>query len=157
MKYEIHSLSDAHAADASAVVQESFLGLSAADWRPAARSAFLKSTAPASLQNKLGTMTFAAGAFCVDGIAGVLLMPSPRLLGLVFVRPGWVRLGIGEALWESARVHIEAKFPDVSTIEVNSTPSAVGFYNSAGFERDGHRAVRMACWLPARAPGAKVL
>lgn len=109
-------------------------------------------------------MTFATGAFSGEGIAGVILMPSPGLLGLLFVRPRSLRLGIGQALWESARAHIETKFPGVSTVEVNSTPSAVGFYRSVGFvplssefEGDGHRAVRMACWLPARALGAKVL
>ena len=163
MKYEIRSLTDAHAAEASGVIQESFLGLVAADWHADARSSFLKSTAPASLQNKLRTMTFAAGAFSADEMAGVILMPSPTLLGALFVRLRCVRLGIGQALWESARAHIETTFPEVNTVELNATRYAVGFYKSVGFvsisaefERDGQRAVRMACWLPARALGAGV-
>jgi GNAT superfamily N-acetyltransferase len=164
MKYEIRSLTKAHAAEASAVVHESFLALVAADWHPDARRSFLEATAPAPLQNKLSTMTFAAGGFAEDGIAGVILMPSPSLLGLLFVRPRWLRLGIGQALWESARTHIEAEFPAVTTVELNATPYAVRFYKSVGFipissefERDGRRAIRMACWLPARALGANAL
>jgi GNAT superfamily N-acetyltransferase len=164
MKYEIRSLTSAHAADASAVIQESFLALAAADWRPDARSAFLEATAPSPLQIKMSTMTFAAGAFSDGGIAGVILMPSPSLLGLLFVRPRWLRIGIGQALWESARAHIETRFPEVQTVELNSTPYGVGFYKSVGFvpvssefERDGQRAIRMACWLPARVLGANAL
>jgi GNAT superfamily N-acetyltransferase len=161
VKYEIRSLTNAHAAEASAVIQESFLGLATADWQPDARRAFLEATARESLEQKLTTMTFSAGAFSEGGIAGVVLMPNPNLLGLLFVRPHWLRLGIGRALWESARKHIEAGFPEVNTVELNATPYAVGFYKSIGFipissefERDGQRAVRMACWLPARALGA---
>jgi len=112
MKYEIRSLTTAHAAGASAVIQESFLALAAGDWHPDARSSFLEATAPAPLQNKVRTMTFAAGAFSESGIAGVILMPSPILLGLLFVHPRWLRLGIGRALWESARTHIEATLMD---------------------------------------------
>jgi GNAT superfamily N-acetyltransferase len=162
MKYEIRSLTNAHAAEASAVVHESFLALAAAHWHADAQRVFLEATAPAPLQNKLGTMTIAAGAFSEAGMAGVILMPSPTLLGLLFVRPRWLRLGIGQALWESARTHIEAGFPEVDTVEVNATPYAVAFYKSVGFvpissefEREGRRAIRMACWLPARALGAK--
>jgi GNAT superfamily N-acetyltransferase len=164
MNYEIRSLSNAHAPEASAVIQESFLGLAAAAWRPDARGVFLEATAPASLQNKLNTMTFAAGAFSDGGIAGVILMPSPNLLGALFVRPRWLLRGIGRALWESARAHIEARFSEVNTVELNATPYAVPFYKSIGFvpissefERDGQRAIRMACWLPARALGANVI
>ena len=163
MRYEIRSLTDAHAADASAVIQESFLALAAVDWRSDARSSFLEATAPASLQDKLITMTFAAAAFSEAGMAGVILMPNPNLLGLLFVRPCWLRLGIGKALWESARAHIEANFREVQTIELNATAYAVSFYRSVGFvpisaefEREGRRATRMACWLPARALGAEL-
>jgi GNAT superfamily N-acetyltransferase len=165
MIYDIRSLTCAHAAEASAVIKESFLALAAADWRPDARSVFLEATAPAPLQNKVSAMIFfAAGAFSEGQIAGVILMPSPSLLGLLFVRPRWLRMGIGQALWESARTHIETRFPEVHTVELNATPYAVPFYKSVGFvpisaqfERDGQRAIRMACWLPARALGASAL
>ena len=163
MKYEVRFLTDEHMAEASAVIQESFLGLAAADWQSEAQSFFLANTAPGSLQKKLSTMTFAAGGFLEGGMAGVILMPSPNLLGLLFVRPRWLRLGIGRALWESARADIETRFPEVNTVELNATLYAVPFYKSVGFapissefERDGQRAVRMACWLPARALGAEL-
>jgi predicted GNAT family N-acyltransferase len=164
MKYEVRSLTNAHTAEASAVIQESFLALAAADWQPDARRVFLQTTAREPLENKLTTMTFAAGAFSEVGIAGVILMPEPTLLGLLFVRPRCLRSGIGRALWESARAHIETRFPEAHTVELNATPYAVPFYKSVGFvpisaefERDGQRAVRMACWLPGRALGASLL
>jgi predicted GNAT family N-acyltransferase len=164
MKYEIRSLTNAHAAEASAVIEESFLALAASDWRADARSVFLESTAPAPLQHQMSRMTFAAGAFSEERLAGVIVMPSPGLLGLLFVRPRWLRMGIGQALWESARAHIQGRFPEVDTVELNATPYAVPFYKSVGFvpissefEREGQRAIRMACWLPARALGAHVL
>ncbi len=163
MKYNISSLTNEHVAEASAVIQESFLALAAADWRPDARRAFIDTTAPACLQKLLAKMTIAAGAFSEDGITGVILMPSPNLLGILFVRPSCLRLGIGRSLWESARAQIEARFPEVHTVELNATPYAVPFYKSVGFapissefERDGQRAIRMACWLPARALDASV-
>lgn len=161
MKYEIRSLTKAHAVDASMVIQESFLVLASADWHVDARRVFLEATAPEPLAHRLPTMTFAAGAFSDGGITGVILMPSPSLLGLLFVHPRRLRLGIGQALWESARAHIETRFPEVNTVELNATPYAVRFYKSVGFvpissefEREGQRAIRMACWLPARALGA---
>ena len=103
-------------------------------------------------------MALAAGAFSENEMVGVILMPSPSLLGALFVRPRWLRLGIGRALWEWARAQIETRFPEVNTVELNATSYAVPFYKSVGFvpisaefERDGQRATRMACWLPARA------
>jgi predicted GNAT family N-acyltransferase len=66
-------------------------------------------------------------------------------------------------LWESARAHVESAFPDVETVELNSSPYAVAFYRSIGFvpisaefARRGARVTRMVCGLPARAPGATV-
>ena len=48
-------------------------------------------------------------------------------------------------------------------MELNSTPYAIEFYRALGFVpisaefvRDGARATRMACWLPARALGAEL-
>ena len=89
-------------------------------------------------------------------------MPKPTLLAVLFVEPGWLRRGIGRALWESARSHIAAAFPEISTVQVNATPYAVPFYRAVGFmpisapyNHDGCRVTRMACWLPARALGAE--
>jgi predicted GNAT family N-acyltransferase len=97
----------------------------------------------------------------VDSKVGFILMPKPSLLGMLFVHPSSLRLGIGKQLWEQARAHVEVSFPEVKTVELNSTPYALHFYRSIGFvpisaefQRGGCRATRMACWLPARALGA---
>lgn len=60
--------------------------------------------------------------------------------------------------WEQARAAVEARAPDVRTVELTATPlarpayRALGFYPiSEAFERRGSVATRMACWLPGRA------
>jgi acyl-CoA thioesterase len=147
------SAADAHAA--SALVHESFTALVAADWEPGARDAFLAQSLPEPLAVKLGQCSFAAAAFEGDRMVGFLLMPAPSLLGMVFVRPADLRRGIGRLLWNHARRDVEARHPDVRTIELNSTPCALAFYRSIGFmpisrefAREGCRATRMANWLP---------
>jgi ribosomal protein S18 acetylase RimI-like enzyme len=74
---------------------------------------------------------------------------------MLFVHPQHLRQGIGRALWESARTHIESALPQTKTVELNATPYSVAFYQSLGFVVKGARATRMACWLPARSPGAE--
>jgi ribosomal protein S18 acetylase RimI-like enzyme len=83
---------------------------------------------------------------------------------MLFVHPQYQRQGAGRSLWETARAHIEAAPPHVTTVELNATTVAVAFYRSLGFvpissefERKGARAIRMACWLPARSLGAEIL
>ena len=89
---------------------------------------------------------------------GFLLMPTPALLGMLFVHPDWLRRGVGRELWETARQYVEGNQKSVRTVELNATPYAVPFYLSLGFmpiskefKQAGCRATRMACWLPARA------
>lgn len=83
---------------------------------------------------------------------------------MLFVHPSRLRQGIATKLWEYARTRLEAEFPEARTVELNSTRYAVEFYRAAGFvpisaefRRGGARAVRMACWLPARGLGAELL
>lgn len=97
-------------------------------------------------------------------MVGFLLMPTPILLGMLFVHPSRLRQGIGTRLWECARTRLESEFPEARTVELNSTPYAVDFYRALGFvpifaeyARGRARATRMACWLPARALGAELL
>ncbi|HUG23371.1 GNAT family N-acetyltransferase [Piscinibacter sp.] len=143
------------------MIGRSFNALVAADWEPAACRVFLEESSPARLRDALQTAAHAAGAFSDSGVLGFILMPRPSVLGMLFVDPGSLRLGIGRQLWEHARAHVEASFPDVKTVELNASPQAVPFYRSVGFtpisaefRRAGCRATRMACWLPARALGA---
>jgi predicted GNAT family N-acyltransferase len=158
----IRMLTAADAAPASAVIDASFTGLAAADWEPHAQHVFLADSTPASIAARLEVAAYAAGSFAGGRMVGFLLMPTPALLGMLFVHPQWLRHGIASSLWESARAHVESAFPTVKTVELNATPYAVPFYRSVGFvaisaqfEREGCRATRMACWLPARALGAE--
>ncbi len=152
----------ADAEDASALIHMSFLELAAKDWEPQAVQIFLDESSPASMRERLKAATYAAGAYLQERLVGFILMPTPTLLGMLFVHPQSLRRGIGRALWEAARAHIGSNFPQAITVELNSTPYAVVFYQSLGFfpissafQRSGTRATRMACWLPARSLGAE--
>jgi predicted GNAT family N-acyltransferase len=81
---------------------------------------------------------------------------------MLFVEPASLRQGVARALWEHARAYVETHHPEVTTVELNSTPYALQFYRSVGFvpisrefNRGGCRATRMACWLPARSLAAE--
>ncbi len=159
-------LRDASQADAEAVsqlVHTSFSMLVAASWSPSASATFLTESAPARLAAAIGSAAVALVAISKDRPVGFLLMPSPRLLALLFVHPDYLRKGIGSELWERARSTIESDHPDVQTVELNATPYSAGFYRSLGFapisrefEFRGCRATRMACWLPARSRNCAV-
>ncbi len=154
----IRALTSADAAAAAAVVQRSFLAGVAPDWTREAVETFLGESSAETLTAKLREVALATGAFDGPDLHGVLLMQRPGMLGMLFVHPASRRQGIGRALWEHARRHVEAQHPDTRTVEVNAAPGAVAFYRAHGFaplstmfEREGARAMRMACWLPARA------
>ena len=155
--------SEADADALSALVRESFTGLASEGWTSSAVAFLLAEASPESLALKLRQPTFAAGTFVGPQAVGFLLMLTPSVLGMMFVHPLWFRRGIGRALWEQARAHVEAAHPEVKTVELNATRFAFPFYRrlgfvpvSAEFRRAGCRAIRMACWLPARALGAEL-
>lgn len=159
----IRPVRPSEAASISALVRESFVELAAPDWEERAQQRFFAEIEPESLARKIAAAAYAAGAFRGDRILGFLLMPSPALLGSLFVHPNSLRQGIATALWESARLRLETAFPEVRTVELNSTPYALEFYRKVGFvpisaefTRDGARVIRMACWLPARALAAEL-
>jgi D-alanyl-D-alanine carboxypeptidase len=140
---------------ASALVHRSFNTLAAADWEPKARAVFLQESSPERLEN--ASAAHAAGAFFGGEIVGFLSMPAPSVLSMLFVDPRHVRRGIGRALWEAARTHVESVFPEVTTVELNSTPFALPFYRAMGFTpisrefvREGCRVTRMAYRLTRR-------
>ena len=87
-----------------------------------------------------------------------ILLPRPTLVQLLFVAPNHLRKGIGRALWNAARAHLEEKHSGVTTVELNSSPYALAAYKALGFfpisepfRRKGAVATRMACWLPGKA------
>jgi GNAT superfamily N-acetyltransferase len=150
------------AEQASRLVHASFRALAAHDWSPEATEAFRAGSTPDRLREKIAGAAYAAVAQSAEQTVGFLLMPSPAMLGMLFVHPAWSLRGIGRRLWEGARAHVEVEFPGIKTIELNATPFALSFYRSLGFAPisapfvvNGARAIRMACWLPARALGAE--
>jgi GNAT superfamily N-acetyltransferase len=162
MKSILRPVTAAEMAGASALIHASFLALVAADWEPAARTAFLNESSTEMLERKLQVAAYQLGAFIDAQLVGFLMLTSPAILSNLFVHPQFLRQGIGRRLWEGARAHIEAAFPTVRTVELNATPSAYEFYLRLGFAPisgqyllKGARVTRMACWLPARALGAE--
>lgn len=160
------TLREASPADADAVselIHTSFSVLAAADWSESARATFLAESAPSPLAAGIASSVLSLIANFEARPVGFLLMPSPRLLAMLFVDPGCLRSGIGAKLWKKARSTIEADHPEVQTVEINATPNSVPFYRAIGFfpistefEFRGCRATRMACWLPALSRGCKV-
>ena len=162
MSLVVRAIGETESAEASAVIQASFVALAAPDWEPNAQSVFLSESSPEALHQRAAESALILGAFIESKLVGVLLMRTPSVLGMLFVHPEWLRRGIARSLWEYARAEIERTFPTVKTVELNSTPYALGFYRAAGFAPisqefvlGGCRATRMACWLPARALGAE--
>lgn len=153
-------LRPATAADLPAIaklVQAGFMQHVAPDWAPSAQQDFLRDTTAEKLAGPIAEATFAAVYEIEAQLLGMLFMPRPTLVQLFFVAPSHLRRGIGRALWEAARLHLEEQHPDTKTVELNSSPYAVPAYRALGFfpiskpfVRKGTVATRMACWLPGR-------
>jgi GNAT superfamily N-acetyltransferase len=141
----------------SALVRASFQAFVAPDWGDDARTHFMAETTPAKMAGFIDGAAFASVALLADQVLGVLLMPRPDVVRLCFVAPTHVGQGIGRALWEAARQHIESAHSGVQTVELNASPYAVGAYQAWGFyplskpyRKAGWVATHMACWLPDR-------
>jgi len=157
MRVAIRAATDADADTASALVHASFHALAATDWQAEAVDTFVRESSPDGIRARLATAAYAAVAHAGDAMVGFLLMPKPALLGMLFVDPLHARRGVGRALWEAARMHVQTAFPDTGTVELNATPYARAFYRALGFAPisseyrfHGTRATRMACWLRER-------
>lgn len=153
----VRKIAEPEASAASELVRVSFTALAANDWEPRARAKFLEEASPESMQRKLSLAVCTIGAYTQGNLVGLLLMPRPSLLEMLFVHPEHLRQGLATSLWERARTEVESSFPAVKTVELNSTPYALRFYRAVGFAPissefvvGGCRATRMACWLPAR-------
>ena len=141
----------------SRLVHASFRAHVASDWELVAQESLLTDTSTEKLAARIAESVIVLLHEEEESILGVILLPRPNLVQLCFVAPGHVRNGIGRALWEAARMRIEADFPEVKTVELNSTPYAVSAYKAMGFYpisepffRAGAVATRMACWLPGK-------
>ena len=151
----------ATAEDAPAIaelVQAGFIEHVAPDWEPSAQQGFLTDTTAEKLESVITKATLVAVYEEQDQILGVIVLPRPTLVQLLFVAPSHLRCGIGRTLWETARTYLEEQHPKVTTVELNSSPYALAAYKALGFfpislpfRRKGAVATRMACWLPGRA------
>jgi predicted GNAT family N-acyltransferase len=158
MKYTIRSSQSEDAEMASALIQQSFIQLVGPDWETQAVHTFLAETSGKCIRDLISKAAFTAVAEVQGQLVGFILMPSPDLIGLLFVRPEFLRNGIAKSLWQAARHHIKTTSKEVKTVELNSTPYAVAAYRALGFypisepfRRGGCSATRMACWLPGEA------
>jgi GNAT superfamily N-acetyltransferase len=142
----------------SKLVQAGFMAHIASDWEPSARQSFLEDTEASKLAPKLAEA--AVCLVCEEGgqLVGVMFLPRPTLVQLLFVAPDHERKGVARALWSAVREHLQEKHPEVTTVELNSSPYAVAAYEALGFfpisrpfKRKGAVATRMACWLPGQA------
>lgn len=138
------------------LVHCSFRACVSADWSQSASGRFVEESSPERLRARLRCATYAVVARSGRSTVGFMLMSSPTVLSMLFVQPEWMRLGIGRELWQSARAYVELCRPDVKTIELNSSPYALRFYDAMGFiaiaapfEVDGTRATRMAYHMRA--------
>ena len=163
MSFEIRPVAAADTQAVSALVQLSFRALGADGWSPEAQQNFHAETTPSVLADKIAAALFSAVAVSADTIAGFTMLSRPNRLDILFVHPDHLRRGIGRALWEAARAHVQAGYPEIKTVELNATAYALPFYRSIGFvpisrpfDARGARATRMACWLPARQLGAEI-
>lgn len=154
---QVDRATEQDAPEAAGLVHASFNALAAGAWSPVARERFLAESSAQRLGTAIREAAYAALARLKGAPAGFVLMPTPRVLGMLFVHPDHLRRGVARSLWEAARAQVETDHPDVTTVELNATPYAVPAYLALGFvaisrsfERDGCVATRMACWLPAR-------
>ena len=158
MNYTIRPAQPIEAERVSSLVQQSFAAFVAPDWEATAVDTFVAETSGDCIRRLIETAAFHAVAESRGQLVGFILLPIPSLIGLLFVSPDHLRTGIAKSLWQSARRHIETEFKTVKTIELNSSPYAVGAYRALGFYpisqpflRRGCVATRMACWLPGEA------
>jgi GNAT superfamily N-acetyltransferase len=151
----------ATANDAPAIaelVHAGFTAHVAPDWESSAQQSFLRDTTAEKFEAVIAQATFVAVYEERSQVLGVIALPRPTLVQLLFVAPSHLRRGIGRALWEAGRSHLEEQHPEITTVELNSSPYAVAAYKALGFfpiskpfRRRGALATRMACWLPGRA------
>jgi GNAT superfamily N-acetyltransferase len=158
MHYALRTCTVADAQAVSKLVHRTFAEFVAPEWELSACETFGTETSPDKFCNILSEATFASVAAVEQQIVGIIVLPKPNLLSLLFVHRDWHKQGVARALWQAARTHLETHNPDVKTVELNSTPYALPAYRSLGFypiseqfKRSGSVATRMACWLPGRA------
>ena len=136
-------------------IRRAFDASVACDWSAEARATFFAEASPENLGKAFAQAFFGEVATADEACVGVILLPTPRLLALLFVDPEFQRRQIASTLFAHAAAAVLGSDPPVSTISLNSTRAAIPFYESRGFfrispefTRTGTVAQRMALWLP---------
>lgn len=157
----IRSLTDDDFPTVAALVRASFTRYIAPGWSTTAGESFNAEVTSDLFGQLAAAGAYSIGSFQGELLQGVLVMPTPTRLRMLFVDPARIKQGIGRRLWQQARKHLAEHHPDVQTVELNASPYAYGFYRQLGFvplSREyqylGSRTTRMACWLPAERFGA---
>jgi GNAT superfamily N-acetyltransferase len=136
---------------ASELVRRGFETYVAPEWEPEAAREFVEIDIGSERMGRLiAESAFTAGTFGDGGeLLGLLIMPQPTWLALLFVDPDLFRRGIARELWERARRFILTVTPPVEAVDLNASTFAIGFYLKVGFvtgervELKGRRGTRM--------------
>jgi GNAT superfamily N-acetyltransferase len=136
---------------ASDLVRRGFEVYVAPEWEAQAAREFVQTDIGIErMQRLIIESAFTAGTFGAGGeLLGLVIMPKPSWLALLFVDPDLFRLGIARKLWERARQFVLTVTPPVETVDLNASTFAIGFYLKVGFvagarvESKGRRGTRM--------------
>jgi hypothetical protein len=136
---------------AANLVRRGFEAYVAPEWeREAAREFIQTDIGAQGMQRLIVDSAFTAGTFGDDGnLLGLIILPKPSWIALLFVAPDQFRLGIARNLWEAARQFILTVTPPVEAVDLNASTFAIGFYLKIGFvaadivESKGRRGTRM--------------
>ncbi len=136
---------------AADLVRRGFEAYVAPEWENQAARDFIQTDiGTQGMQRLIVDSAFTAGTFGDDGnLLGLIIMPKPSWVALLFVDPDQFRLGIARKLWEEARRFVLTFMPPVEAVDLNASTFAIGFYLKVGFvavqivESKGRRATRM--------------
>lgn len=115
------------------MIEACFNEFIAPEYSQEGRSEFLKYLNPEFILFRLAHNHFILVAVDGNKIAGVIEVRSNYHISLLFVKKEYQKRGIAKKLLELALVKCRQHKPDVSIVEVNSSPYAVPVYENLGF------------------------
>ena len=94
-------------------------------------------------------------------MVGLILLPSPSVLGLLFVHPSYQRRGIALSLWSAVREFLEFNFREGRTVKLSATPNSLPFYQAMGFAPTSPEVTIKGCqvthYTATRPPSAAIV